>query len=225
MKVLVTGSTGVAGRAIVPALVREGHDVTAVVCSEGKADQVRRWGAAPVQVDLFDTAALRRAVIGYEAVCNFATHIPSPHGPRGPARGDRTTGCGGRSRPTCPRRHLTATACSSCRNQSASSTRTWAMRGSMSRYHPRRLPLSPAPSMQKPMFRVSPRRDCRLSPSPFPTSRFMPRPGWLDERVAGPTVTRWMGRLEHDGSIFPLPTRLGRGIRRAKLKGGRVACT
>jgi nucleoside-diphosphate-sugar epimerase len=77
MKIFVTGSTGVAGRAIVPALVKEGHDVTAVVRSDAKADLVRQWGAAPVEVDLFDPVAVRRAVVGYGAVCNFATHIPS----------------------------------------------------------------------------------------------------------------------------------------------------
>ncbi|HVX18908.1 MAG TPA: NAD(P)-dependent oxidoreductase [Acidimicrobiales bacterium] len=76
MKVFVSGSTGVAGRSAVPALVAAGHEVTAAVRSEAKAHQARSSGATPLMVDLFDADAVRAALDGHEAVCNLATHIP-----------------------------------------------------------------------------------------------------------------------------------------------------
>lgn len=76
-RVFVTGATGVLGRSALPALVAAGHDVSAVVRSEAKAGQVRHAGAAPVEVDLFDVAAVRRAVTGHDAVIHLATNIPT----------------------------------------------------------------------------------------------------------------------------------------------------
>jgi 2-alkyl-3-oxoalkanoate reductase len=76
MRVFVTGATGVVGRRAVPLLVAAGHAVTAVGRSQPKRDALRAAGATPVDVDLFDAAALRRAVAGHEAVVNLATHIP-----------------------------------------------------------------------------------------------------------------------------------------------------
>ncbi len=76
-RVFVTGATGVLGRRVVPALVSAGHEVTAVVRSEAKADTVRAVGATPVEVDLFDRAALRVAVAGHDSVAHLATHIPT----------------------------------------------------------------------------------------------------------------------------------------------------
>jgi nucleoside-diphosphate-sugar epimerase len=76
-RVFVAGATGVAGASIVPALVAAGHDVTASVRSPAKAQQVRAWGATPVEVDLFDADAVQRVVDGHQAVANFSTHIPS----------------------------------------------------------------------------------------------------------------------------------------------------
>ncbi len=76
-RVFVTGATGVLGRRVVPALVSAGHEVTAVVRSGVKADTVRAGGATPVQVDLFDRAAMRVAVEGHDSVAHLATHIPT----------------------------------------------------------------------------------------------------------------------------------------------------
>lgn len=76
MKVFVSGGTGVAGSGVVPALVAAGHDVTAATRSDTKADLARAWGAEPVAVDLFDRAATMAAVVGHDAICNLATHIP-----------------------------------------------------------------------------------------------------------------------------------------------------
>ncbi|GAC1317235.1 MAG: hypothetical protein NVSMB12_14850 [Acidimicrobiales bacterium] len=78
MKIFLSGATGVLGRRTLALLVAAGHDVTAVARSTEKADAVRRAGAHPVQVDLFDPVALREAVAGHDAVCNLATHIPAP---------------------------------------------------------------------------------------------------------------------------------------------------
>ncbi len=77
MKVFVGGATGVAGSEAVRALVAAGHDVTACSRTPAKAELVRSWGASPVEVDLFDPAAVGRAVDDHQAVCNLTTHIPS----------------------------------------------------------------------------------------------------------------------------------------------------
>jgi nucleoside-diphosphate-sugar epimerase len=76
MKVFVTGGTGVVGTRAVPALVAAGHEVSAVARTADKAALVRSMGAAPVTVDLFDREAVKRAVVGHEAVVHLATNIP-----------------------------------------------------------------------------------------------------------------------------------------------------
>ena len=76
MRIFVTGATGVVGRRAVPLLLAAGHQVTAVGRSAEGRDALRRLGAAPVALDLFDAEAVRRAVAGHEAVINLATHLP-----------------------------------------------------------------------------------------------------------------------------------------------------
>jgi 2-alkyl-3-oxoalkanoate reductase len=76
MKVFLAGATGVLGRRALPRLVAAGHDVTAVARAPEKAELVRRLGATPVTVDLFDAGAVKEAVAGHEAVVNLTTHIP-----------------------------------------------------------------------------------------------------------------------------------------------------
>lgn len=76
MKVFVAGATGVLGKRAVARLVTEGHDVTGVARTPEKAELLRRLGARPVHVDLFDPAAVKQAVAGHDVVCNLATHIP-----------------------------------------------------------------------------------------------------------------------------------------------------
>jgi 2-alkyl-3-oxoalkanoate reductase len=78
VKVFVAGATGVLGRRVVPLLLAAGHEVGAVARTEQRAACLKAVGATPVRVDLFDAAATRAAVTGHEAVCNLATHIPSP---------------------------------------------------------------------------------------------------------------------------------------------------
>lgn len=75
MRVFVTGATGVLGRRILPMLTGAGHEVTAV--SRGKPDRVRASGAVPVEISLFDAAAVSAAIVGQDAVLDLATRIPS----------------------------------------------------------------------------------------------------------------------------------------------------
>ena len=76
-RVFVTGATGVLGRRALPVPIEAGHAVTAVTRTADKADAVRRAGAEPVTVDLFDPEAVRRAVDGHDAVVHLATNIPT----------------------------------------------------------------------------------------------------------------------------------------------------
>ncbi len=76
MRVLVTGATGVIGRRLVPLLAAEGHQVGAVTRSAAKAEALKQAGATLVEVDLYDRAAVTRALAGYDAAINLATHMP-----------------------------------------------------------------------------------------------------------------------------------------------------
>ncbi|MGH3412770.1 MAG: NAD-dependent epimerase/dehydratase family protein [Marmoricola sp.] len=76
-RVFVTGATGVLGRWAVPALLAAGHRVTGLARSPEKARTLAGLGADPVEVSLFDAAALTEAFRDHDAVCNLATAIPS----------------------------------------------------------------------------------------------------------------------------------------------------
>ena len=75
-RVFLTGATGVIGRRVVPLLVAAGHRVTAVGRAPDKRAALEQAGAAAIELDLFDSAAVRRAVAGHDVVINLATHIP-----------------------------------------------------------------------------------------------------------------------------------------------------
>lgn len=77
MRVFVTGGTGAIGRHAVKALVDAGHEVTALARSEAKAGELRRQGARPVHVSLFDVTELARHFAGHDAVANLATALPA----------------------------------------------------------------------------------------------------------------------------------------------------
>lgn len=77
MKIFVTGATGVIGRRVVPQLIAAGHEVTSVARTPEKRAALERAGARAVALDLFDAAAVRRAVDGHDVVLNLATHMPS----------------------------------------------------------------------------------------------------------------------------------------------------
>ena len=79
MKTVVTGGTGVIGRAAVTALVEAGHDVVVVTRSAAGADAVSAMGAGAVQGDVLDVDGLARAYEGADAVINLATNVPVGH--------------------------------------------------------------------------------------------------------------------------------------------------
>lgn len=76
MKIVVSGGTGVIGRAAVPALVAAGHDVRVLARSARNEQLITDLGATPVAADLFDEDRLTELYDGAEAVINLATHIP-----------------------------------------------------------------------------------------------------------------------------------------------------
>ena len=77
MRVFMTGATGVIGRRAVPLLLAAGHRVTGVARTPAKRRQLERAGAVAADVNLFDAESVRRALAGYDAVINLATHMPS----------------------------------------------------------------------------------------------------------------------------------------------------
>jgi nucleoside-diphosphate-sugar epimerase len=77
MRIFVAGATGVIGRRLLPLLLAEGHEITAIGRSAAKRETLARVGATPVEVSLFDREALARAVAGHGTVINMATSIPS----------------------------------------------------------------------------------------------------------------------------------------------------
>lgn len=76
ISIFIAGATGVLGRRVVPQLVEAGYRVTAVGRSEGTRNQLARTGAKPIELDLFDAAAVHRAVAGHDVVINLATSVP-----------------------------------------------------------------------------------------------------------------------------------------------------
>jgi uncharacterized protein YbjT (DUF2867 family) len=68
VRVFVTGGTGAIGGHAVPALVGDGHDVTALARSPEKAARVTVQGATPATVSPFDGDALATAFAGHDAV-------------------------------------------------------------------------------------------------------------------------------------------------------------
>lgn len=66
VRVFVAGATGVIGRRVVPLLIAEGHDVTALVRTSEAAAAAGAAGATPAQADVYDAAALERVVAAAE---------------------------------------------------------------------------------------------------------------------------------------------------------------
>jgi uncharacterized protein YbjT (DUF2867 family) len=65
MRIFLAGASGVIGRRLVPMLVEAGHTVAGTTRSEEKAELVRGLGAEPVVIDVYDTDALRGAVVDF----------------------------------------------------------------------------------------------------------------------------------------------------------------
>lgn len=77
MRVFMTGATGVIGRRVIPFLIAGGHRVTGIARTPARRQQIERAGAVTADVNLFDADSVRRALAGYDAVINLATHMPS----------------------------------------------------------------------------------------------------------------------------------------------------
>ena len=75
-KVFITGGTGVLGRPVVRYLVGRGHGVRVLARRPENERTIRELGAEPVRADLFDAAAVVRAIGDADAVLHLATRIP-----------------------------------------------------------------------------------------------------------------------------------------------------
>jgi len=62
-RIFLAGATGAVGRPLASLLVGGGYEVFGTTRVAAKAQDLRKLGAHPVVVDVFDAAALRRAVI------------------------------------------------------------------------------------------------------------------------------------------------------------------
>lgn len=76
MRVVVSGGTGVIGRAAVPAMLAAGHDVHVLCRSQDNEDLTKALGAVPVTASIFDVEDLTTAFAGADAVVNLATRVP-----------------------------------------------------------------------------------------------------------------------------------------------------
>jgi nucleoside-diphosphate-sugar epimerase len=63
MKIFLAGASGAIGRRLMPLLIGAGHDVTGMTRSSDVAREFEAAGVHPVVVDVYDAAALKRAVI------------------------------------------------------------------------------------------------------------------------------------------------------------------
>jgi 2-alkyl-3-oxoalkanoate reductase len=77
VRIFVAGGTGVLGRATVRALREARHHVWATARGAEKGALVSGLGATPVDVDLYDLDAVRRAIAGSDAVLRLTTKIPA----------------------------------------------------------------------------------------------------------------------------------------------------
>jgi nucleoside-diphosphate-sugar epimerase len=78
VRIFLAGASGVIGRRLTPLLVEAGHVVAGTTRSEGRAEIVRGCGGEPVVVDVFDAAALRKAVVAFapDVVMHQLTDLP-----------------------------------------------------------------------------------------------------------------------------------------------------
>jgi len=84
VRILLAGATGVIGRALLPLLLEQGHEVVAMCRSETKLEGLRGQGAEAVAADALDAAAVLDAVTAArpQAVIHQLTAIPQRINPR-----------------------------------------------------------------------------------------------------------------------------------------------
>jgi len=78
VRLFLAGASGVLGVRLVPLLVANGHVVAGMTRSPGKAQRLRALGAEPVVCDVYDAAALQKAVTAFrpEVVMHQLTDLP-----------------------------------------------------------------------------------------------------------------------------------------------------
>ncbi|TPN82677.1 NAD(P)-dependent oxidoreductase [Mesorhizobium sp. CU2] len=78
-RIFLAGGSGAIGRRLIPQLLAAGHQVTASTRQAAKAEDLRKLGADPVVVDVFDRAGLRDAVAATrpEIVIHQLTDLPA----------------------------------------------------------------------------------------------------------------------------------------------------
>jgi len=78
VKIFLAGATGVIGRRLAPLLLAAGHVVTGTTRSDDKTEMLRACGVDAVVVDVFDSSALRDAVVRArpEVVIHQLTDLP-----------------------------------------------------------------------------------------------------------------------------------------------------
>jgi nucleoside-diphosphate-sugar epimerase len=81
MRIFLTGATGYIGSAVLDALVRGGHDVTALVRDNEKARRVAKRGGHPVIGDLADPDSFRAAADAQDGYVHAAYDSRSGRGP------------------------------------------------------------------------------------------------------------------------------------------------
>ena len=81
MRIFLTGATGYIGAAVLDALVRGGHDVTALVRDNEKARRVAKRGAHPVIANLAEPESFRGSVDAQDGYVHAALDKVSGRGP------------------------------------------------------------------------------------------------------------------------------------------------
>jgi nucleoside-diphosphate-sugar epimerase len=78
VRIFLAGATGVIGSRLVPLLTGAGHAVAAMTRSPDQAGRLAGLGAEPVVCDVYDAAALGRAVTGFgpDLVMHQLTDLP-----------------------------------------------------------------------------------------------------------------------------------------------------
>src|SRR5438270_4604187 len=81
MRIFLTGATGYIGNAVLDALVRGGHDVTALVRTNEKARRVAKRGAHPVIGNLGEPESYRASAEAQDGYIHTAFDSRSGRGP------------------------------------------------------------------------------------------------------------------------------------------------
>src|SRR5216117_383367 len=81
MRIFLTGATGYIGAAVLDALVRGGHAVTALVRDNEKARRIAKRGAHPVIGNLAELDSFRASAEAQDGYVHAAFDAASPRGP------------------------------------------------------------------------------------------------------------------------------------------------